>query len=372
MDTICGGRQQIMLRQWIHLLDTLKATGCILVFFSDLNIQVSKVDEWINRRNEEFVWYVKLYDCITSGKRLSEIARENGENAYSKSRSVTSVFYGMAVIAKTYGDFFYSTKHEADVELAQYAKQRTAMAIVSDDTDFLIFDGPWRLWSAQSIRIDQSNRLKTNEYDRNGIANVLSLPARRWPLFATLMGNDFTKPQNNELFNFYKQIGNPRSRIRNIARFCQNVRQDSHSGCIPDAEIRRIAALMCGSVNVEMEQLIKESLDSYNTDFLPQPTTDPIEAKLLHTNMYRPYMGNLGRVHGITLPFYDLRGYTHTNLTSLLTDWIRHRKGIVCTENTTCTFTLLAKTSFHEPCKAHTETWIRPNCMYDIRCAARA
>lgn len=125
---------------------------------------------------------------------------------------------------------------------------------------------------------------------------------------------------------------------------------------------------MCGRDNVEMEQLLKSSIDSYNTDFSLATTSDPIEAKLLHTSMYRPYMGSVGLVHGITMPFYDLRGYIsrHTNLSNLLTDWIKRRRGIVGTKNSTGTFTLLRRKNFYEKCAAHTETWIPPNCKHSL------
>lgn len=78
METICGGRQQIILNRWIQLLDTLKANDCILVFSSDLNIQVGKIDEWLNRRNNEFDFTANLYDSIMSGKRLSDIVAKYG------------------------------------------------------------------------------------------------------------------------------------------------------------------------------------------------------------------------------------------------------------------------------------------------------
>lgn len=362
IDTICGGRQQDLLLTWIQLLEAFNAVGCSLVFFSDLNIQIGKIDEWLSRRNNEFDFYTNLYDSIIGGKSLSAIVAELEEKG--EKRAITAGFYGMAVIAHKYGEFYFSTKHEADLELAQYAKHHGAMAIISDDTDFLIFEGSWRLWSAQNIHISSTNRLETLEYNRFGITNILSLTSHQLPLFATLIGNDFTKTYFNELSNFYHQIGAARSKFRNVARYIQRLRnQNVHSPCVSDENVRRIVELMCGRANQEIEELIKSSINSYNTEFLPSVPPDPIEAKLLHTNMYRPYMGNLGLIHGLTLPFYDLRGYAseHTNLPTLLTSWIKRRKGIVV-KDSTGSFTLLAKRSPHEKYMAHEETLTPPNC----------
>lgn len=204
MESICGGRQKILLNRWIQLLEALKATDCAMVFFSDLNVQEDKIDEWSNRRNNEFDFYAKLYDSIVSGKSLATIIAENEDG--NQQRSLTSGFYGMAVIAQQYGEFSFSTRYEADLEIAHYAKHHNAMAIVSDDTDFLIFEGSWRLWSGQNIQINKSNQLKTTEYNRHNLVNILSLSTRQLPLFATLMGNDFTKPHFDELNNFHKHL----------------------------------------------------------------------------------------------------------------------------------------------------------------------
>lgn len=362
IDTICGGRQQILLHSWIQLMEALKATGSTLVFFADLNVQTGKIEEWLSRRNNEFEFYTNLNNSIVGGKSLSTIVAEHEQKG--EQRAITSGFYGMAVIAHKYGEFLFSTQHEADLELAQYAKQHDAMAVISDDTDFLIFDGPWWLWSAQHIQITSAKQLKTLLYDPHGIENTLSLLPHHLPLFATLIGNDFTKTLYHELNNFYNQIGGARNRFRNVARYIHQMKnQNVYSQYILSENIRRIVELMCGRANAEMIELIKSSINSYNTDFLPTIPSDPIETKLLNTNMYRPYMGNRGLIHGVTYPFSDLRGHVseQMNLPNLLTDWIKRRKGIVM-KDSGCAFTLLAKRNFYEKWLAHTETVTRPEC----------
>lgn len=366
IDSICGGRHQILLHSCTQLLDALKATDCTLVFFSDLNIQDSKIEEWLTRRNNEFDFYVNLYDSIITGKDLKSILAE--QKGRGDNRSITSAFYGMGLIAKKYGDFFFSTKHEADLEVAQYAKHQNAMTVVSDDTDFLIFEGSWRLWSTQNIKITPSNKtqLKTTEYNRYYLANTLSLSTHQLPLFATLLGNDFTKPYFSELGNLYKHLGAFRYRFQNVARYIRNMNHGIDSRYISDNNIRKIVHLICGCANYKMEQLIKNSIESYNTDFVPAVSNDSIEAKLLHTNMYRPYMFNAGPLNGITLPFYDLRGCAsgETNLPQLLTDWIERRKGIA--KQTSCEFTLLVRRNFHESCRAYTKFSMQPDCEYAV------
>lgn len=162
-DTICGGRHQSGLKSWRKLLEALKSTKCLLIFFSDLNIQEGKVDEWLGRRDREFVEYTKSYELIDSNVEV----RKNR-------RALSSTFHGMAVIAREYGKFNESIRHECDLEMAKFAKNYNALAVITNDNDFLIFDGNWRMWSSQGIRVSNRNQLQANEYDRNAIAQIYS------------------------------------------------------------------------------------------------------------------------------------------------------------------------------------------------------
>ncbi|XP_055310152.1 uncharacterized protein LOC129573547 [Sitodiplosis mosellana] len=348
-DAICGGRHQIALENWKKMLNALKSTGSSLVFFSDLNIQVGKVDEWLNRRNEEFLIYTEIYDLIDSGISLREVIERQSDK-----KSVSSTFYGMAVIAREYGQFNYSIRRECDLEIANYAKNNNALAVITNDTDFLIFDGNWRLWSPQDIHITQSNRLKTIEYNRNGIANTCSLARHQLPLFATLLANDFTHGYYNQLARFYCSMGPMKYRIRNVARYVRKLGNVN----LNEFDISRIIQQVFGYTNDELQQLFRQSLDSYNIDFSPMQIDNPLEQKLLNTAMYRPYMANSCGIHGFTMGFYDMRG-SSANLPILLIDWVKRRKGIL-KRNTNETFLVLAKKNMNQSFVSHTETVICP------------
>lgn len=356
-DVICGGRHQIALNSWREILDTFKTTGAKLAFFSDLTIQESKIEEWMTRRDDEFKIYTNLYDQIDSGKTLQEI---NAEEINRK--ALRSTFYGMAVIAHSYGEFNYSIRHECDLEVAQYATQRNAIAVITNDTDFLIFDGRWRYWSSQDITITRTNQIETIEYNRNGIANVCSLAKHQLPLFATLLANDFTHVYYNELNRFASTFGPIKYRIKNIARF---VRKEGHAN-LSDRDITRITQKVFGNTNAEIVDVFKKSLASYNINFAPVIITDPLEMQLLHTNMYRPYMANMSSIHGITMCFYDMRGCEPDKCLPLLSiDWLKRSKGILRQNNKdNYSFTLLAKRSFNTNYMDTEEVPIFPECEF--------
>lgn len=352
-DSVCGGRHERVLNAWIKKLDAFKATNCLLVFFSDLNIQEGKIGEWLKRRNSEFSRYSNLYNAIEE-KPFSQIKFK---------QALSSTFYGMAVMAESYGEFHYSIEHECDLEIAQYAKRHNAVAVISNDSDFLIFDGPWSLWSYNGIEVRRT-RLKATclKYGRNDVARNLNLLTYQLPLFATLMGNDITSTHNKVLNRFGQKLDTSQSRFQNVARYIRNLGRLE----LNDNDIKRIAQDVFKSVDNNYCQLIKTSIDSYNTSFPPATVNDPIESELLHTNMYRLLMETKCSIHGILLPLYDMRGCPEeANLSKLLTDWIKRRKGVIFYNSSNApahTFTLLAKKDINEKFLAHTETVAIPDC----------
>lgn len=356
-DTICGGRHQIALNSWKTLLSALKATGCSLIFFADLTLQESKCDTWLSRRNEKFDFYISIYELIKVGASVDSITATVQER-----KVLTSTFSGMEAIAETYGDFHRSVKHECDLELAQYAKREKALAVISNDTDFLIFDGDWRLWMSNDVQITSGNILKTVEFNRKGLRELLSLNQYQLPLLATLTGNDFTKKHESELFNFLRSLGPLRFKFKNLAKYIR----DLDSKELSDADIEKIVRRIFGSGGgSQLVNLIKQSIDSYNLDFTPAIIDDPLERKLLKTNMYRPYVGMMSDIQGITMPFYDFYHCENgTNFPLLLADWIKRKIGILRKERNddTFTFKLLAKKHINQDYRANIESPIYPDC----------
>lgn len=340
------------LNSWKKLLDALKASGASLVFFADLSLQEGKIDAWLRRRNEKFDFYKSVYELIGIGASVESIVA-----VVKDTKGLTTTFYGMEVIAQAYGDFNRSVKHECDLELAQYATRNNAMAVISNDTDFLIFDGPWRLWSSNDIQISKTNQVTVIEYNRNGIANICSLSKQELPLFATLVGNDFTKYE--QMVGFHRSLGPMQSKFKNIARYVRDF-----GGVLSDSKLEQMSRRIFYGDD-QMLQLIKQSVASYKTDFPPPTIDDPLERKLLKTNMYRPYVSTMCPIQGITMPFYDMHSYdSATSFPVLLTEWLKRKIGVLRNKNNddAFTFNLLAKKSINQCYRAYEESPIYPDC----------
>lgn len=358
-DTICGGRHQFVLESWKTILDLFKSTEAELVFFSDLTVQTEKNEEWLNRRDEEFKIFKKLYDLIDSGISLEKIVAEQKD-----AKSLSSTFYGMAIIARKYGTFHSSVRHECDLEAAQYATRHNALAVITNDTDFLIFEGSWRFWSSQDINITQSNRLKTAEYNRNALLDLCSLSMHQLPLLATLVTNDHTHSYYDRLARFFYRP--TKNRIRNVAIYVRKI----GSIILTDDDITRIIRQIFGYTDDELQQVFRKSLNSYKIDFTPVEIDDPLEKKLLGTNMYSPYVSNKSHNQGLNMGFYDMQGSEpNSNLSMLMCDWIKRKKGIMRNQSRDLfNFSVLMKKSIDENFRAHTETPIYPDCKLNHEC----
>lgn len=350
-DTICGGRHKNALDSFENFLKALKATDTSIIFFSALTIQKDKIEEWLSRRNQEFNSYSKLYYLINDGKGIDTLI--------AGYKLLNSTFYGMEMIAKKYGEFFYSVKKECDLAIAQFAKNNDVLAVISNNTDFLLFDGSWRLWSSEDIRVTSSNKLKTIEYDRN-VANLCELRQYQLPLFATLLGNDFTLKYYEELEDFHTSLGPISYKIHCVARYVRKMGNIELS----NDDIEEIAQKVFGNANHDKQQLIRKSIDSYKVDTSTIIKDDPNEKLLHNTNMYRSYVMSANPIQGIILPYYDMRDKHSAKLSLLLADWIKRRLGILRQHNrdNSFTFTLLAITDPEEEFEAHTEYPIYPDC----------
>lgn len=191
-DAICGGRPRNAMQSFKKALNKLRSLGCRLVFFSDLNTPASKAEKWKKRHEYHFKVYTKFYNSITRNKPIEKIL-----NKYRSIKLPNSGFYDMENLARKYGEFHYSVKRENDQELVRYANSHNALAVISNDTDFLIYDGPWRIWYFEKSEL---MRLIATEYDKNGLLKALEKN------IFSIIGAEL-KYHSNGILRFYYRSG---------------------------------------------------------------------------------------------------------------------------------------------------------------------
>lgn len=345
------------INNWKIKLELLKSVSCSLVFFADLKIEDGKIEEKLRRHEQTFKWYKDLYDEIDENKTLQQIVTKEGF------KGLGAVRRDFREIAKTCGDFHHAIDHDADWEIAKYASEHNAMAVISADTDFLIYNGSWRLWSPDNIKITESNQIQVTEYTKNAITEALlencQLSSNQLPLFATLVGNDLTRNYADRMEKFF---GPFKFRIQNVARYIHKRNLVDPS----DWDIKHITREVLGDVDSEFQRLMKESLESYDINIpVVASADDPFKLMLLNTDMYSIYLTTIKPIQSFGLSYYDMRDFdSGSTVSKLQLDWTQRRIGILRQHmnNDSFTFISLMKKNLNDHFERHKESPIYPEC----------
>jgi len=75
-----------------------------------------------------------------------------------------------------------------DRELAKYVVDKKCLGILSEDSDFFVFEGVPHVFSPGSMKF---RNMTTVEYRREIFLQSTRLESTAFPILATLMGNDF-------------------------------------------------------------------------------------------------------------------------------------------------------------------------------------
>lgn len=174
--------------KFLTLFNNLKAVAD-LKFFADATIFDQNFDLWIRRRNSRYRTYIKVIklirNCIRNNKSLQRVLTRDRQNF----QRITTWLPMLTAVAKEFGEVFLAVTKGCDAEIVQYANahERSVLAILSDDTDCLIFRGVWRLWLMKDLNVET---LDTFEYDKVKLRKFLDLDEDQMVVLSTISGND--------------------------------------------------------------------------------------------------------------------------------------------------------------------------------------
>lgn len=370
MVDICGGISRDILKSWKDMLEALATLDCKLVFFCDLITPMWKAEEWMERQHGISAINGDLYKKIDNKMPLEDIPRE-----FNDFKSLNANYYEMWQIAGEYGDLHFSVENDNDSEIAHYAKQNNAFAVISNDSDFLIYEGKWKLWKLKENKITE---LIAIEFDRENLLEKLHLPRYKMPLFATLAGNDYTK--NHKFLQLVHDILDEQGanhlnvNLKNryffgsIADYVRSVPFNVEKRAF---DVKKVAIEAFGQEEINKNcQLIKNSVNSYNLDRIPNVMNDLIGKQLLNSPLYPSYLALMYPVVGIPMPFYDMRGRRDgTLLTNLIIEWTSRKKGVLFLNGHNrkpTNYTVLAKRSVNGNFTKSKERIIYPECTFEL------
>lgn len=249
---LCGGRYNKVAFTLEFFFTKLKNFGAQLVFYKDGPVQEIKTATWLQRQDRKYRDTMQIIDCIEQERYPMKL-----EDLVNKFRNTISAIteYPFQRIAKQYGTVHTAMDRECDQELAAYATANQALAVISNDTDFLIFEGNWRLWSSKDIDFQ---KFSTYEYNRTALVQSLQLNYKQMALFATLGGNDIV--QYEEVRAFHIHLCQNNKKFYNLANYVRNLppmrnNQEWVENCTKKVFVRP---------NEDLRQRVQQSVQFYD------------------------------------------------------------------------------------------------------------
>jgi XPG domain containing len=215
-----GGRHAQYRIVFENLLEQLQSVAN-LVFFEDGPVVSAKIDTWTKRQNEKYFRMIDVIDKVNDGIPLQEIVET------TRDFPTAATFLTMIEeIAMIYGKLVVTVTKECDAELARYANNDpSVVAVLADDSDFLIFGGRWRYVSINQLDLET---LVTLEYDKCALRNYLGLNDEQLKVFSVLGGNDIIQYQEVRKFHDYYCGHDARNKFPFLAKFIREQMPPNH------------------------------------------------------------------------------------------------------------------------------------------------
>lgn len=296
LDTLLGGRHQIVKEIYEQFFKKLTDQGATLAFFCDGPVQDDKFDTWTARQNTKYEENCCLFDHINGNATLNDVISDPSINI----KQITTFVGTLRKIARQYGTLKTANHHECDAEVAKYATDNNAMAIFTNDTDFLVFEGNWYLWCTEELNVDDC---LTMELSRAALTRHLGLSHKQMALFATMAGNDYVKFDRIKLF--LASFGQSNDRFLRLADFIR--RMDRLPMHLSDSDVANLSCRLFGDKEPENIILIRKSIKSYDLNFEmchPNDSNELLRRCVEHTTIYT-CLADLTMT--ITLQYFDLR-----------------------------------------------------------------
>jgi hypothetical protein len=302
-----------------------------------------KFETWVKRQNDRYADCIKILDMINDELPLSEIINRQ------QPASITTHLSVIKHIAKRHGQIITTVTKECDTEIARYASlNQRVIAVLADDTDFLIFPGAWKYFSLRNMDIDS---LMTKEYSRDVLRTHLQLTDFQLVIFATLSGNDVIKFE--EVEQFHKSLIGPRNsyqhRFTAISRYIQEVLPSDRQQFV-----LTIASHVFDNTGAKMLNRIEESLEMFNINFEIHEPTDPLLKLCRELHYDFTYSVLMKMRKNFTLTYYDWR-VSYPNIHEIKMNQFRKQIGILLKHGSqpSLSFEIAAKVSHQDVYRKH-------------------
>ncbi|XP_067937282.1 single-strand DNA endonuclease ASTE1-like [Watersipora subatra] len=177
--------------------------------------------------------------------------------------------------------------HEADQQLASLAREWNC-PLVSNDTDFLLFDLPGGVISVQNLNLpdilDKSasadDKLYARIYHNRTLLELYDIKPRNLPLLAVICGNDSFP--SNKMIRFRRHINRSKSDSMDIAKYLRWLANYATLDCAVTALM-----LLCGPIDKDRQRSrVMKTVEAYNS-YTNHVGPYFLTGKIMHTSTHR-------------------------------------------------------------------------------------
>lgn len=313
-----GGTYFLQTRYLKSFLDRLKKLDAEFVFFSQQR-EIDSVELVIPRGELTYISGINVIDTlIEKDIRLDE-------NDIREICTPITFHYNVLRLCQQYGDIHY-TYGVHNQEMAKYLqKNADALAILTNDSDFAIFDGDFQFWLVDELNMKE---LTTCNINRKKLTEKIALNYKQMQLLAAL---SFGSLLPYAAFKtFYDSLGKPRFiKLSNYVRNQLMINKDEKNPRNA-YDMHKICCDVFGDEYNEFDRnAIENGIAVYDLNY---EIIEPIDSFTLKLKYEYPLMYKLINDDVILLSDYkyiDLRVTQSKTYTELVLPLLRRMQGIV-------------------------------------------
>lgn len=333
LNNCLGGKYSLWTHYYRKFFTELKGARAELIFFAAGKKLTDEPVVFIPKREDEYIRHVEILDEIdnTNGSVQEFMRRRNYDI-----RAPITFEYNMQKLAHEFGELRINyVRHNQ--EIAKYIQQHAddVLAIITNDNDFMVFDGQFQFWQANDINMKE---MTGRRMCREKVRARLELNSTQMQLLSALSGSSYLPvPIMKE---FYKKIWDESvtgNRIPQIAKYIRDQVPILSTG--KDSvrfDLAKIARDIFGDEFTEHDvYAIENGLAQYNLNFDIEDEASPSSpnsktmkfCKSRNMFIYKLFTDDVYLIKDIA--YIDFRNYKSKSYADLIIPSLRKAQGII-------------------------------------------
>lgn len=204
--------------RWLKILEKLenffiklKEEECELVFFIEDPLFEQKNPGWLKQKTKEYKQMCNVIAQLEKG-----IEPELLKDLVGQQRVLDLTKEYVYQMLPKYGEVKGPLETDRDLECPRYAFENEAFVVFTENLDFLIYEGEYRLWFINQINF---KKMTTKEINKVGLCRELKLTSAQMPIFAMMCGDKIMK--QSYLKEFHDDLDPDETKLKSIAYYCR-------------------------------------------------------------------------------------------------------------------------------------------------------